>query len=104
MFYIYCERKVFIRFGKRGNKAPKKYHILIGKVVKAGKYGDNYKIRCRDPFSKQVISSWFSVENIADCRVKHEKQAKKWSEKTTRYQGLVMNPHDQIEKQGFFIS
>ena len=96
------ERKSFSRFGKKGKKAPKRRHVLIGKVVKIGKHGDSCKIQYKDPISKHQTISWFLVEDIIDLR--KQKQERKKIDYQTRPLAMIKEPYDAFEDQGFFIT
>ena len=49
------KENALVRFGKKGKKAPKRRHVLIGKVVKTGKHGDSYKIQYKASNYKLVL-------------------------------------------------
>ena len=84
------KEKVLVRFGKKGKKAPKRRHILIGKVVKIGKHGDSYKIQYKDPISKHQTISWFSVEDITDLRKQKQELKKQLPDTSTCYDQRTM--------------
>ena len=49
--------KLLIRYGKKGKKSPKQRFVLLGKVVKVGKHGDNYKIDSQTQMNEQLSGS-----------------------------------------------
>ena len=59
---------------------PKGLHSCIGRIEKVSKY-DMYKVGYRDLVNTQKVSSWFSVEDIADLQVQRGSNKKKWWKK-----------------------
>ena len=100
MLKVCSERKVLVRFGKKGKKAPKRRHVIIGKAVKIGKHGGSYKIQYKDPISKCQTTSSFSVEDIADLQ--KQKQARRKSYCQTRLLAMIKKPYDAFEDQCCF--
>ena len=65
-----------IRYGNKGKKSPKQRFVLLGKVVKVGKHGDNYKIEFKLTNTNERTTVWFSVENIANFKDKTKMNTK----------------------------
>ena len=61
MFCLQNKPKSTGQVREKGKKAPKKRYVFIRKIEKVGKY-DKYK----DLVDNQKVSTWFSVEDIAD--------------------------------------
>ena len=97
---VCSERKVLVRFGKKGKKAPKRRHVIIGKAVKIGKHGGSYKIQYKDPISKCQTTSLFSVEDIANLQ--KQKEARRKSYCQTRLLAMIKKPYDAFEDQCCF--
>ena len=53
---------VLVRYRKKGKRAPKKQHILLGKVEKINNNGCSYKIKLTLPGADTPTTQWFSID------------------------------------------
>ena len=65
--YLVGER-VLLRLGKKGKIVSKKYYVLLDKITKIEKHGDNYKVIFKNPETKAGTTEWFSLEDLTDLR------------------------------------
>ena len=93
--------------GDQQKRVLKKYHIVLGKITKIGKHGDNYKIIFKNPETKAKTNEWFSVEDLADLRKRPKKgKIEKVNEK---YKELLkpisrQDRHESFQEQGFQVN
>ena len=79
-------KRALLRLSKKGKTVSKKYYVVLVKITKIGKHGDNYKIIFKNPETKAETTKWFSiestkwfsVEDLADFR-KTSKTGKDWN-------------------------
>ena len=45
-------KRVLLRLSKKGKTVSKKYYVVLVKITKIGKHGDNYKIIFKNPETK----------------------------------------------------
>ena len=100
-------KRVLLRLGKIRKRVLKKYYIVLGKITKIGKHGDNYKIIFKNPETKAKTNEWFSVEDLADLRKTPKKgRIEKVNEK---YKELLkpisrQDRHESFQEQGFQVN
>ena len=93
--------------GDQQKRVLKKYYIVLGKITKIGKHGDNYKIIFKNPETKAKTNEWFSVEDLADLRKTPKKgKIEKVNEK---YKELLkpisrQDRHESFQEQGFQVN
>ena len=71
-------KRVLLRLSKKGKIVSKKYYVVLVKITKIEKHGDNYKVIFKNPVTKAETAEWFSVEDLADLR-KTSKNGKDWN-------------------------
>ena len=79
-------KRVLLRLSKKGKIVSKKYYVVLVKITKIEKHGDNYKVIFKNPATKAETAEWFSVEttewfsveDLADLR-KTSKNGKDWN-------------------------
>ena len=107
MFKISCWQKSTVKIRQNKKKSIKKYYIVLGKITKIGKHGDNYKIIFKNPETKAKTNEWFSVEDLADLRKTPKKgKIEKVNEK---YKELLkpisrQDRHESFQEQGFQVN
>ena len=62
-------KRVLLRLDKKGKRVSKKYYVVLSKITKIGKHGDNYKVIIfKNSETKAETTKWFLVEDLADLR------------------------------------
>ena len=61
------------RLGKKGKRVSKKYYVVLSKITKIGKNGNNYNVIFKKRETKAENTNRFSVEDLADLRKTLEK-------------------------------
>ena len=46
------DKRVLLNLGKKGKTVSEKYYVVLGKIIKSGKYGNNYKVIFKNPETK----------------------------------------------------
>ena len=90
-------KKYWLGTGKN-KKVPKGRHSCIGRIEKVSKY-DMYKVGYRDLVNNQKVSSWFSVEDVADLQFQRESNKKNGGKKFhKRLRELIKQSKDQFDE------
>ena len=85
--------EVFIRYREKNRKkVPKQRFIILGEVIKVGKNENMYKIKFTIPVSQVSKSEWFSVEDIADFKIKLKDNKNNLKRIKQQYEKLLLIP------------
>ena len=93
-----------LRLGKKRKKVSKKYYVVLGKITKVRKHGDDYKVIFKNPKTKAETTEWFFGEDLADLRKTREKGKIETANK--KYKEFLIpilrqDRYESFQKQGF---
>ena len=93
-----------LRLGKKRKRVSKKYYVVLGKITKVRKHGDDYKVIFKNPKTKAETTEWFFGEDLADLRKTTEKGKIETANK--KYKEFLIpilrqDRYESFQKQGF---
>ena len=93
-----------LRLGKKRKRVSKKYYVVLGKITKVRKHGDDYKAIFKNPKTKAETTEWFYGEDLADLRKTTEKGKIETANK--KYKEFLIpilrqDRYESFQKQGF---
>ena len=50
---------IILKLGKKGKRVSKKYYVVLGKITKIGKHGDDCKVIFKNSETKAETTEWF---------------------------------------------
>ena len=93
-----------LRLGKKRKRVSKKYYVVLGKITKVRKHGDDYKVISKNPKTKAETTEWFFGEDLADLSKTTEKGKIETANK--KYKEFLIpilrqDRYESFQKQGF---
>lgn len=95
--------KVFVNYGKKGNKGYKARHVLLGRVIKRVDNGNRYYVKITNPTTEKVEQRWYSVEDFFSITMKGKKRKCTRKNFLFRYPAKTVSTRWQIKDMSYHM-